>query len=377
MIQIVAVDCYTLRIPFKSKFKHHTAERAQTASVWVEIKSACGVVGYGESCPRPYVTNESTASAYAFITAVAKEVQQHIHSIADLKQWVERRAKDIDNHPAAWCAVELALLDLLGKKQQCSVESLLGTQSVRGPFRYAAVLGDGSTSMFQAQLQQYVDLGLSDFKVKVSGDVDHDQEKYALLERFGVGMSSLRIDANNLWPDWQAAAAYLSNVEGRLWAVEEPLQVADYQGMLALAERNNVKIILDESCLKHEDLGHIAQAPNHFIINIRISKMGGIIRSLNIARAAVDMGVSLIVGAQVGETSLLTRAALTVVAEMKTHVIAQEGAFGTLLLSEDVVAQPIQFGQQGVVDANAWNFDRSPGFGLPIQINQACLLSAS
>jgi len=39
--------------------------------------------------------------------------------------------------------------------------------------------------------------------------------------------------------------------------------------------------------------------------------MGGILRSLAIAEQAKQIGIPIIIGAQVGETSILTRAALT------------------------------------------------------------------
>jgi len=45
----------------------------------------------------------------------------------------------------------------------------------------------------------------------------------------------------------------------------------------------------------------------------------------------------VIVGAHVGETSLLTRAALTVANSARDLLVAQEGAFGTHLLARDVV----------------------------------------
>ncbi len=55
----------------------------------------------------------------------------------------------------------------------------------------------------------------------------------------------------------------------------------------------------------------------------------------------------MIVGAQVGETSILTRAALTLASGYRTSLIAQEGAFGTHLLERDVIDPPLMFGVGG------------------------------
>ena len=51
-----------LAIPFKVAFRHASAERVEASSVWVEAVSNGALVGHGESCPRPYVTEIGRAS---------------------------------------------------------------------------------------------------------------------------------------------------------------------------------------------------------------------------------------------------------------------------------------------------------------------------
>ena len=94
--------------------------------------------------------------------------------------------------------------------------------------------------------------------------------------------------------------------------------------------------------------------------------MGGLLRSLAVARAARDARVGLIVGAQVGETSVLTRAALTVAHASRDILVAQEGAFGTLLLERDVCDPPLMFGAGGVLDVSTYPSLEAPGFGLAV-----------
>ena len=72
----------------------------------------------------------------------------------------------------------------------------------------------------------------------------------------------------------------------------------------------------------------------------------------------------MIVGAQVGETSLLTRAALTVARAAGDLLVGQEGAFGTLLLERDVCDPPLMFGKAGVLDiADYPSLASGAGFG--------------
>ena len=92
--------------------------------------------------------------------------------------------------------------------------------------------------------------------------------------------------------------------------------------------------------------------------------MGGLLRSLQFGIAALRSGVPIIVGAHVGETSVLTRAALTLAHGMGDRVIACEGAFGTHLLEYDVVEPSIMFGRGGVLDIAALQIGTAPGLGL-------------
>ena len=46
-----------LSIPFRIQFKHNSAVRNSTQSVLI-IAQGINYTGYGEGCPREYVTNE-------------------------------------------------------------------------------------------------------------------------------------------------------------------------------------------------------------------------------------------------------------------------------------------------------------------------------
>jgi hypothetical protein len=94
-------------------------------------------------------------------------------------------------------------------------------------------------------------------------------------------------------------------------------------------------------------------------------KDGGLLRSLQFAAEARQRGLPLIVGAHVGETSLLTRAALALVSAFRDDVVAHEGAFGTRLLERDMVEPSLMFGRNGILDATAKAIGRAPGLGLP------------
>ncbi len=363
-MNITSLVVKKVEIPFKVSFKHSSATRSTTQSIWVEATSDKGIIGCGEGCPREYVTNESLASAQHFFSAINSDITAHVHDLEGVKAWSLSNKEKIDKNPAAWCAIELALLDLFAKGEECSIESLLGLPEINSPFQYSAVLGDSDVASFEKQLSQYIAMGFVDLKIKISGDLEKDLPKFDLLRKLENEKLRVRLDANNLWKDSDEAIKYLSSIKYPIFAIEEPVQSGQYAALKKIGETLNIKIILDESFLKTEDFQHIDSSASDWIINLRVSKMGGLLRSLHIADKARQLGISVIIGAQVGETSLLTRSALTIANAYRDILIAQEGAFGTLLLQSDICEPPLMFGKNGLLEFSA---KQKHGFQLDIK----------
>jgi L-alanine-DL-glutamate epimerase-like enolase superfamily enzyme len=352
----------TLAIPFKVAFRHASAERAETSSVWVESTSENGVTGRGESCPRPYVTGETLESAQALFSRRHAEIRAHVVDLDSLRSWMAARRDELDENPAAWCAIELAVLEMLAIESRLAIEEFLALPRLAGRFQYSAVLGDMSPDAFRATAGQYRRQGFTDFKIKLSGDLDRDREKIALLRQWpGI---RVRVDANNLWQSADDAIAFLQALDYPFYGVEEPIAPGRYGELAHIATRLGCKVILDESFLRASQVAQLAADADVWVINLRVSKMGGLLRSLEVSRAARSAGISLIVGAQVGESSLLTRAALTVAHASRDILAAQEGAFGTLLLERDICEPALMFGAGGVLDVAAYPGLERPGFGL-------------
>jgi L-alanine-DL-glutamate epimerase-like enolase superfamily enzyme len=363
-VKIASLACAALRIPFRVSFKHASADRSVTQSVLVTATSEEGATGYGEGCPRDYVTGETEASAAAFFERHRADLVAGITSLATLESWCRDHEPDIDENPAAWCALELALLDLLARQGRQPVESLLGLPPLAGPFVYTAVLGAMGHEQFAATLARYRKVGLRDYKIKLSGDVDRDRANLAILRSAGIAAERVRADANNLWSDVSVARTYLKSLDYRFVAIEEPLQPRKFADLAKLAEALGTRIVLDESIARERELAGLPELPGPWIVNLRVSKMGGLLRSLAVARRCRALGVRLVVGAQVGETSLLTRVALIVAQAARDIVVGQEGAFGTLLLETDPMQPTLTFGAKGELDVDSLRLDQSPGFGL-------------
>jgi L-Ala-D/L-Glu epimerase len=361
VMPLKSIRVQALNIPFKQAFAHASAIRAKTESVLVTVTNGDGVQGIGEGCPRRYVTGESIESITRFVDTNRSQWMTFTNA-EDLRQWMAAHAALIDHNPAGWCAIELACLDLFGKEANVPIEAVIGVVPLSGRFQYSAVLGTDNLASFEKQLKQYLAVGFTDFKVKVAGRLQENVDKLARLDSVGAAQLRVRLDANNLWAEADEAIAYIKQLPSPMTAIEEPLKVGDYAGCRLVSQALGMPIILDESFLRMEQFQTICDMPSTWVINIRVSKMGGILRSLAIAKKAKELGIPIVIGAQVGETSVLTRAALTIANSYRDILLAQEGAFGTHLLEHDICEPVLMFGAGGCLGSDG--LGSKPGLGL-------------
>ena len=351
LIRLRNLSIENLEIPFKTIFQHSSAERDTSETILVTAETHGGVKGVGEGCPRGYVTGETLSSAHVFFNKYISDFYG-IGCVEDIKAWIASHENIIDQNPAAFCSVELALLYAMAAERNQSLEALLGIEELSGEFRYTGVLGVSNSEKFRKQFRQYLDFGFADFKVKIFGEPKVDHENISLLRKCREHEIRVRFDANNLWNDPDTAITYLTEMDYPIFALEEPLAARAYDSFREVGLVLGTSIVLDESFSKMGDFDSLEADAKNWIINLRVSKMGGIIRSLAIAERARKLGTGLIIGAQVGETSLLTRAALAIANNHRDHVIAQEGAFGTHLLKWDIFDPPIMFSRGGALKAS-------------------------
>src|SRR5260370_38052196 len=158
-----SLELKPLHIPFTVAFRHAPAERSEPSSLWAEVVLDTGVAGCGESCPREYVTGESLDTAQAFCSRYERALREHIVDLSSLRAWMASNAPDIDANPAAWCAIELAILDALAKDGNQTVEGLPSLPPLQGQVFYTAVLGDADPQAIKPTADQTRGLCCSDF----------------------------------------------------------------------------------------------------------------------------------------------------------------------------------------------------------------------
>ncbi|MFT5384877.1 MAG: L-alanine-DL-glutamate epimerase-like enolase superfamily enzyme [Saprospiraceae bacterium] len=343
-----------LHLPLKTNFKQASSSRNLGESIWVTA-SRGEIVGFGEGCPRSYVTGETVSSCMDWLNPQLTEIEEECTDLASLQERVKAKNAAIDEHPAAWCGIETALLDLFAKEQGISVEQLLGLKKPLAVYQYAAILSDGDQQKYEGLIERYLKWGFTDFKIKLNGRLAEDQMKLETLSRMcetaGVNNLRIRLDANNLWSGNTAIAIdHLSKLKIPFIGIEEPVEPKNPGALSKVSTSLDTAVILDESLCSESDLQAYDNLEGRFIANIKVSRVGGLIRSLKMIEALQARDWKIIIGAHVGESSVMTRAGMCAAQAAGAHLRSQEGCFGTILLSEEPVTPSLMFGARGQLD---------------------------
>ena len=143
--------------------------------------------------------------------------------------------------------------------------------------------------------------------------------------------------------------------------LEQPLAKGNESDLLILRDLFDIPLILDESLITIEDGQRLIDLGVADGFNIRISKCGGLLPSLRLAALARRASVEVQLGCMTGETSILSAAGLRFL-QVCPAVLRAEGCFGSLLLSDDVVAESLRFGYGG-------RLPRLRGAGLGVNVD--------
>ncbi len=344
-LRVMIWHFYAWDAPFKIAFKHNSAERNQAATVLIKLTHK-GINAWGEACPREYVTGESVDGCLAFLKNFCATLTAT--SFDNLNDWLvfKNHWKEVLNvNLAATCAIEMAILDYLSKVKRCSLEHIIGATYSSGPFYYSAIIGDVKERIWDEQFAWHHDLQMCDYKLKLNGEVAVDRLRIEKIVT-AIPNASIRLDANNKWETFKEVQDYLDDLALPILGLEEPLKHGSFKALNELSKAIHTDIILDEHACRITDLDQI-DVPSRVILNLRVSKCGGVLNTIAMAEYAFAKGFRVIIGAQVGESSLLTRAATLVVNALSQKPLAQEGAYGTNLLAHDLVDQVLQFDNKG------------------------------
>jgi len=343
-----------VRVPLKKPFRTAETERTDSDNVIVQVVLEDASSGYGEGVPRDYVTGETPATCFDFLRHAATGLIGT--SCADFAEAAELAAAlpfgDDPLRPqcAARCALELALLDAAGKRFDTSVSKLVevlpdvaSIVQQREEVRYGVVLS-ASTGSLKALV--YRCFGFRDAKLKVGTDAARDLEFVRRMRKRLGPKIDIRVDANGAWSPREAPKLMRKLRKFEVSFVEQPVTKGDTAELAHLRERGQLPVMLDESLVSERDAQLAVDAGLCDAFNLRISKNGGLIPLVHLAKLAEDNRIGVQLGCHPGETGILSAAGRAVACSVR-KLLYLEGSYDQHLLRRNVIREDITFGRGG------------------------------
>ena len=297
----------------------------------------------GESLPRAYVSGERREGAFALLrdSILPALLGQTFQSLPDLISFLEKCDGQAPTEwvgpevaqTSAWCSVDLALLDAFGRAfgepvslgGQPPAADALGDPLQRGGVRRPRVALCGVAAQ---------DAGLSVPARQAEGRTGRALQAARTARRLLGRRVDLRVDANMAWNVEQALKAISQLRAVGIQSFEQPIAADDLAGLARLVAETSAQIVVDEGLTDRDSLQRFISHRACTGANVRISKCGGLVGAYARCREALDAGLMLQVGCQVGESSLLSAAHLTLLQALAplTPECATPKAFGRHLL---------------------------------------------
>lgn len=354
-LRIKQAEFFLIRIPLRFSIQHALASRASNTSGFVVLTADDGIAGIGEFLCRDYVTGEQPEDCIRYLQRlISLLTDAPIDHPLEFLNTLWQQAADEPGKYGAMCAVELALLDLWGKRQGKPVAELLhpGVRTDRtlvysAVYPFAAGLKLSALHVFYRTL-----IRAAYIKVKGRGILEEDLAYVTRIRQAFSYPVHVRLDLNgSLSPEH--ADEYFSRMlnaqDGVRW-FEQPFAKNAWDASERFQKQfaRDVVLCADESVCSTEDLTRAITQGAFRAINLRIAKHGGLLNALKLYDKAVENGLEVQLGCLVGESSVLAYAGLHFAALAK-RLRHYEGCFGKYLITWDAIEPSLMFSRNGRV----------------------------
>jgi L-alanine-DL-glutamate epimerase-like enolase superfamily enzyme len=254
----------------------------------VEIVTESGMSGLGEVCPLgPFYLPAFGPGARAAIG----ELAPHLIGLNASETGVVNLVMDqaLLGHPYAKSAIDMACWDLAGKRAGMPVCDLMGGRHGETVALYRAISQEAPAAM-AAKIKGYRDEGYTKFQLKVGGDVEDDIARIQAARDVLARGEILIADANTGWLMHEAARVVDAVRDVDVY-VEQPCKT--YEECLTIRRRTARPFVLDENVDSLHMLLRAFADGAMDVINLKISKVGGLTRARQIRDLCVSLGVAM------------------------------------------------------------------------------------
>lgn len=344
MSGIESVDTLIIDLPTIRPHVLAMATMHHQSIVLVRIRDTDGVEGVGEGttiggfsyCEESPESTKLAIDDYMAATLIGRDPAQVGAIMADIARQV------VGNHMAK-CAVETALLDLLGKRLGLPVSELIGGGRRRDRLPVAWTLASGDTTKDIEEAERVLaERRHNIFKLKIGKrEVREDVAHVAAIKRALGDRASVRVDVNQGWSEAKAHLGMRLLQEADIDLVEQPIRGKNLAGMTRLSAAHGIPLMADEALRGPGDAFAVASTAGARVFALKIAQAGGLHAAHAVATIATAAGIGLYGGTML-EAGVGTAASAQLFSVLPDLEWGTE-LFGSLLVKEDILAEPLRY----------------------------------
>lgn len=365
-MNIDKINVYRVTLPFAGDFSISRLQGLFSTRVIVEIIAEGGTIqGYGEGVPIAFVTGETPESTVQNTTSLVASARfpWQLDHVSEVWDFVDSLFMGKECH-AAICAVEMALLDALGKSQNTAVVDYFPKDFHTPRIRYGASITLGDRGRITQLCSMIKSLGINHLRIKMGHEFEQNKAAMDIVGDMFDNGCELRIDPNGVW-DYGLALQHIPLVDKYgVKVVEEPM-VRHEPGFAEFARilySKGVLLMACESAPTLDDVERIAQEGHYNMVNVKLCRSGGFRRTFRLIDRLRQHKIAFQIGCSLGEAGLLSAAGRTLGLLCK-DALYYDGSYDAFLLKENITVEDVTFGPGGEAGP-------LPGPGLGVAVNR-------
>jgi L-alanine-DL-glutamate epimerase-like enolase superfamily enzyme len=243
-------------------------------STVVAVETDAGITGYAECCPlgSAYLPSYALGVRSGLMEIAPKLIGLDPTNLGELNRHMDSVLR---GHPYIKAPIDIACWDILGKLTGLPVYTLLGGAAQEKVALYRAISQQDAATM-ASKIAGYRAEGYAKFQLKVGGNADDDIARIRACREILKPTDILVADANTGWTQHEAARVVAAVKDVDVY-IEQPC--TSYDECLSVRRRTALPFVLDEIIGDVEGLLRALADDAMDVINLKISKVGGLTKA--------------------------------------------------------------------------------------------------
>ncbi|MCP4021040.1 MAG: mandelate racemase [Desulfobacteraceae bacterium] len=335
-MKITHLELFHITIPFSKPYKlsklYGTVYNAD--AVILKMHTSDGLVGWGEADPMNPFTDETPETVMAVIRDLIAPLLtgKDPTQIAMIESDLDKR---VHGHLTARGAVNMALFDIVGKKYQVPAYTFIGgirhhQLPLLGP------IGSGTPDQDAKAIDELLEQGYGTVMIKMGAlPIDQEIERLKSAVKLFGDKIKIVLDANQGWQYKDALKLARVTQEFTPVLLEQPISRNNLEGLAIICEQSACPVSVDESLVTLQDAANIIRQKSADVFSIKVSKNGGLSKSLKVANVAGGFGLTCLMNSML-EFGITQAASLQLGCTLDNLVDCGHAYMSVLRMSDDI-----------------------------------------